>query len=193
MENSHVHSFFQNSCQGTSVAESVCNGKKTNSSTGLNAKWPNGPNAEVEGQPRKKSVVGRITCCVPECFNNSLRNPELSYYVIPNEKSKEKQWLRKRWLHMISHQNFENSGVRQRVCSKHFVSGQKTYRNNVPIIVPKNQIKKQPKERTTTKARNKPVLVHGTTTFKNIILTEESTTMKQQKEVYQDYHENAGI
>ena len=87
---------------------------------------------------QRRPVVGGITCCVPECFNNSLRNPELSYYVIPNGKSKEKQELRKRWLHLISRKNFY-PGPGHRVCSERFVEGKQTYMNNVPSVVPKNR------------------------------------------------------
>ena len=32
----------------------------------------------------KNSKNGGVTCCVPPCYSNSKRNPELSYYVIPN-------------------------------------------------------------------------------------------------------------
>ena len=32
------------------------------------------------------SKSGGCTCCVPNCFNNSKRNKNLSFYVIPKEK-----------------------------------------------------------------------------------------------------------
>ena len=67
-----------------------------------------------------KSKGGKITCCVPECYSNSKRNPELSYYVIPKEEN-----LRKKWLHMISRKSFVPS-TSHRVCSKHFEGGKKT-------------------------------------------------------------------
>ena len=71
---------------------------------------------------QRRPVVGGITCMwnVPECSNNSLRNPELSYYVIPNGNSKEKQELQKRWLHLISRKDF-HPGAGHRACSEHFV------------------------------------------------------------------------
>ena len=103
-----------------------------------------------------RAVVGGIMCCVPECFNNSLRNPELSYYVIPNGNSKENQELRKRWLHLISRRDF-HPGPRHSVCSEHFVGGKKTYMNNVPTVVPKNREKKDEKGRFTYRSRNRTI------------------------------------
>lgn len=55
--------------------------------------------------------------------------------------------------------------------------------NNMATAVPKKKIQ----------ARNRTVLVQGSTTFKNMNLTEELTTMKQQQEVDKDNHENTGI
>ena len=55
-----------------------------------------------------------ITCCVPFCYSNSKRNPELSYYVIPKDSK-----LRKRWLAMISRKGFSPTAS-HRVCSLHF-------------------------------------------------------------------------
>ena len=80
---------------------------------------------------KKRSVGGGITCCVPHCFNNSKKNKELFFYVIPKEKN-----LRKLWLSKISRKNFTPS-TSHRVCSEHFVGGKKTYMNNVPTVVPK--------------------------------------------------------
>ena len=60
-------------------------------------------------------------------------------------KSKEKQDLREKSLHMISCQNF-TPGPGHRVCSKHFTGGRKTYMNNIPTIVPKNKGEKETKE-----------------------------------------------
>ena len=41
----------------------------------------------MEEQPRKKSAVGGITCCVPECFSNSLSNSKFRAYSIWPSKS----------------------------------------------------------------------------------------------------------
>ena len=106
--NTSIPSFFQNSCTGRGVE----NHREKETASG---------SAIVQ---QRRPVVGDITGCVPECFNNSLRNPELSYYVIPNGNSKEKQELRKRWLHLISRKNF-HPGPGHRVCSEHFVGGKR--------------------------------------------------------------------
>ena len=34
---------------------------------------------------------GGVTCCVPLCYSNSKRNPELSYYVIPKDSKLKKK------------------------------------------------------------------------------------------------------
>ena len=56
---------------------------------------------------------GGITCCVPLCYSNSRRNPELSYYIIP----KDSKWKR-RWLAMISRKDFTPTAP-HRVCYLH--------------------------------------------------------------------------
>ena len=75
-------SFFQNSCPGSSAVESGETEEvmKKSMDSGV--------------RPKSQTVIGGITCCVPECFRNRLRNPELSFYVIPSGKGKEKQGLR---------------------------------------------------------------------------------------------------
>ena len=80
---------------------------------------------------KSKSVGGGFTCCVPQCYNNSKRDKDLSFYVIPKDKE-----LRKIWLSMISRKNFIPTTA-HRVCSAHFKDGNKTYMNNVPTVVPK--------------------------------------------------------
>ena len=40
---------------------------------------------EKDFQTPKSSKGGGITCCVPLCYNNSKRNPDLSFYVIPKD------------------------------------------------------------------------------------------------------------
>ena len=116
----------------------------------------------VVGECKRKTVVGGFTCCAPGCSSNSVRDTSLSFYIISNGKNKEKQDLRRRWLFMISRQNFDNPGIGHRVCSKHFVGGRKTYMNNVPTVVPKNKGKKQQQPRITIKARNRTASIHST-------------------------------
>jgi len=93
----------------------------------------------------KTSIGGGITCCVPLCYNNSKRNPNLSWYVLPKDRT-----LRKKWLHKISRVDFKPSSS-HRVCSAHFLGGKKTYMNNIPTIVPKTI---KPAEKVQRKTRN---------------------------------------
>ncbi|CAB3998936.1 THAP domain-containing 11, partial [Paramuricea clavata] len=87
------------------------------------------PSLEEKSTPKSTyHSGGGITCCVPNCFNNSIRNKELSFYVIPKDSN-----LRKKWLHMLKRKNFVPSSS-HRVCSAHFVGGTKTYMNNIPTI-----------------------------------------------------------
>ena len=86
---------------------------------------------ENEVATSSKNKGGGYTCCVPLCYNNSKRNRDLSFYVIPSEKK-----LRKEWLRMISRKDFKPTSG-HRMCSAHFEGGVKTYSNNVPTIVPK--------------------------------------------------------
>ena len=73
---------------------------------------------------------GGITCCVPNCNKNSLRNKKeaLSFYVIPKDPL-----LRRRWLRLIKREKFAMSSS-HRVCSVHFVGGKKTYMNNTQTL-----------------------------------------------------------
>ena len=56
--------------------------------------------------PKKSGGDGGFTCCVPGCFSNNKKNPELSFYNFRNGKSPESQELRKKWIHLISRKNF---------------------------------------------------------------------------------------
>ena len=148
----HVPSFFQNSCPGISATELQKEEAYTEKGDGCATRPINIANEEGR---RGGKIVGGFTCCVPDCFSNSKRNPELSFYNLPNGKSKERQELRKKWLHMISRKDFKDPGLGHRVCSKHLVGGQKTYMNNIPTIVPKTKNRKEQKERATKKSRNR--------------------------------------
>ena len=78
---------------------------------------------EIEENCTPKSkyhLGGGITCCVPTCFNNSVKNKELFFYVVPKDNQ-----LRSKWLCMIRRKNFVPSSS-HRVCSVHFVGGKKT-------------------------------------------------------------------
>ncbi len=108
---------------------------------------------------RKKNSGGGITCCVPLCYNNSKRNKELQFYVIPKDAV-----LRRKWLAMISRKNFVPS-TSHRVCSAHFEGGKKTYMNNIQTVVPKTirPIKNKPRStRNSTGALRDPILMEWT-------------------------------
>ena len=92
---------------------------------------------------------GGTTCCIPTCNSNTKRNPELSYYKIPNDKK-----LRRMWLHWIGRANFKPKN-HHRVCSKHFIGGKKTCLHNTPTLVEKLLLLTQVKPRTTYKCRNR--------------------------------------
>ena len=81
----------------------------------------------------------------------------LALYAFPNRNSKEKKYLRKRWIHLIHRKNF-NSTNGHRVCSEHFKGGRRTYTNNVPTITPKTENIVKPEPRPTVRARNRDVL-----------------------------------
>ena len=108
----------------------------------------------VESKRRKVGGGGGFTCCVPHCFSNNKRDRHLKFYEFPSGGSKEKQLLRKKWLHCISRKDFKPTSA-HRVCSLHFPEGKKTYLNNIPSITPKTESRKPVKERATFKARNR--------------------------------------
>ena len=138
-------SFFKYSCP------SVC--------LGMSSK-ENHCEAVVE-EPRPGLISGGkggFTCCVPGCFNNNKRDKHLSFYNFPNGKSKEKQILREKWINAVSRKNFKPT-IGHRVCSEHFVGGQKTYVNNIPTITPKTRLRRLVIPRTTTKARNRAFVI----------------------------------
>ncbi|CAB4025193.1 THAP domain-containing 11, partial [Paramuricea clavata] len=80
-----------------------------------------------------KQLYGGKNCCVPQCTNSNLRNPELSFYKIPKDST-----LKKKWEKLLQTKGLLNIGPHYRVCSVHFSGGKKTYTTNVPtIFVPK--------------------------------------------------------
>ena len=71
-------------------------------------------------QAAKSCMIAGYTCCVPGCFRNSKIDKHLSFYSFPNGKSKEKQMLQEKWIHMICRKDFEPTQG-HRVCSEHSV------------------------------------------------------------------------
>ena len=92
----------------------------------------------------KNSKNGGVTCCVPLCYSNSKRNPELSY-VIPNIQN---------WKNMVSnakqYKDFTPTAS-YRDCSLYLAGEKKTFLNNVPTIVTKTV---KPIERTPRRTLN---------------------------------------
>ena len=81
---------------------------------------------------------GGFTCCVPGCFSNSNKDVDLSFHVIPKGKSKEKNLLMKKWLHMISLKGFQPTDG-HRVCSKAFLGGSKDLHEQCSNSCAKNE------------------------------------------------------
>ena len=140
-------SSFTNSCMGLqSFTSPESNDKSPLSSTSTT---------------KRSGGADGFTCCVPGCFTNNKRNPELSFYNFPNGKSKESVERRKKWINLISRKDFSPT-TGHRVCSLHFPGGRKTYMNQLPTIVPKATKPTPTNPRPTVKARNRNSLVSNT-------------------------------
>lgn len=81
--------------------------------------------------------MGGFTCCVPGCFNNHLRERNLSYYKFPKDPVLRKTWIRNigRAGNKGKYSLFKPTDG-HRVCSEHFEGGKKTYMVSVPTILP---------------------------------------------------------
>ncbi|XP_067840576.1 protein downstream neighbor of Son-like [Heptranchias perlo] len=75
-------------------------------------------------------------CCVPGCFNNTLKNKELSFHVFPKDEKLRGVWIRN--LSRLDERKFSvwRPKAHHKVCDAHFPGGKKTYMNNVPIVFP---------------------------------------------------------
>ncbi|XP_072355168.1 protein downstream neighbor of Son-like [Scyliorhinus torazame] len=75
-------------------------------------------------------------CCVPGCFNNTLKNKELSFHVFPKDEALRGVWIRN--LSRLDERKFSvwQPKTHHKVCDAHFAGGKKTYMNNVPIVFP---------------------------------------------------------
>ena len=82
-----------------------------------------------QGMHKRQARQWKTYCCVPQCDNNSERNPELSFHKMP--KSKE---IKRKWVRVLKTKGLLNPRPNQKVCSEHFPDGKKTYENNVPTI-----------------------------------------------------------
>ena len=124
---------------------------------------------------------------VPYCFSNSKKDKHLSFYSFPDGKSKGKQLLRKKWLHMVSRKDFAPTNGGHRVCSKHFPGGKKTYMNNVPTLTPKAEKKSPAFTRSTVKSRNRQSLQeNGVKEEANVFLNCEAEVVQEHEEMEED-------
>ena len=78
----------------------------------------------VNKNVRKKK--GGTTCCVPQCKNNNMKNPDISFYQFPRESSVKETWL---ILLGVKKQRLKS----HQVCSLHFPGGKKTL-NSLPTM-----------------------------------------------------------
>ena len=85
-----------------------------------------------QGMHKKGARQWKTQCCVPQCNNNSTRNPELSFHKIPKNKD-----IKKKWVRVLKTKGLLNPLPNQKVCSEHFPIGKKTYENNVPTVFQK--------------------------------------------------------
>ena len=95
-------SLFKNSCTGT---DSVHDKEGLHFAADLHSEddaLSEGPSDLI----KRKGGPGGYTCCVPECFSNSKRDPSLSFYSFPDGKSEDKVLLIKRWLHLVDRKDF---------------------------------------------------------------------------------------
>ena len=76
--------FFQNSCTGTRPTDSSSNGATTEDIGSVVR-----PVDKENGPKNRHGGKGWFTCCVPECISNSRVYRDLSFYAIPNCKSKD--------------------------------------------------------------------------------------------------------
>ena len=85
----------------------------------------------VIAKKSKSSLGGRVTCCVPNSFNNSRENKEFLLYFIPINME-----LGKKWPCEISAISFVLSSSH---CASvvHFEGKAKTYMSSISTVVPK--------------------------------------------------------
>ena len=115
-------SFFKNSCMGTNSVDEKEDSHVAADFHGEDDASSEGPSDTI----RRKGGPGGYTCCVPECFSNSKRDPNLLFYSYRHGKSEDKVLLRKRSLHWASRKDFKPTHG-HRMCSKHFLGGKKTF------------------------------------------------------------------
>ena len=58
----------------------------------INSSSQNSQQGSGETKPKKKSVRGGYTCCVPGCYSNTKRDQELSFHKFPKDESMKLKW-----------------------------------------------------------------------------------------------------
>ena len=96
----------------------------------VNSSFQNSQQGSGETEPKKKSVRGGYTCCVPGCYSNTKRDQELSFHKFPKDES-----MKLKWINAIKRKDFI-PGEHHRVCSLHFQGGKKMGLTDVPAIFP---------------------------------------------------------
>ncbi len=105
--------------------------------------------------PMANTRIWKRYCCIPQCDNNNRKNPKMSFHKIPKNPE-----LKKKWVRLLKRKGVREPGSSHRVCSVHFVGGEKTYINNVPTIFATaacNKPRKSPALRVTVECENNSV------------------------------------
>ena len=82
-----------------------------------------------QGMHKRQTRQWKTYCCVPQCSNNSEKNPELSFHKMPKNKE-----IKRKWVRVLETKGLHNPCPNQKVCSEHFPDGKKSYENNVPTV-----------------------------------------------------------
>lgn len=105
-----------------------------------------------------------FTCCVPGCYNRSVKgNSEITFHRFPENKN-----LRKQWICNISRKGqgnklFTPDTNSHRVCAEHFVGGKKSKKHPTPTLFPLKKLLTATKPRSTrnsSKQRGRPTDSH---------------------------------
>ena len=132
-----------------------------------------GTSKETNEQQQQCEILyrGEKNCCVPQCGNNSRKNPLLSFHKIPKDES-----LRKKWTKLLKTKGLCNPTNNHLVCSAHFPGGKKTYDNNMPTIF---DTTKPLKQRRLIVKRELCNLSEANETSSTDIVTTEDTTKEE--------------
>ena len=123
--------------------------------------------------PMANTRIWKRYCCIPQCDNNNRKNPKMSFHKIPRNPE-----LKKKWVRLLKRKGVREPGSSHRVCSVHFVGGEKTYINNVPTIFATaacNKPRKSPALRVTVECENNSVVPDVPTNLETSLATESDS------------------